>query len=119
MTSTLPTSVAQELSAVLALGGAEAGKSIWLEPAVSVSLSWPGAAIPSTYRQGYFPSFPAIVKRVSRFQCSPLPDLIALSCIFPRCEGTCVQWALPPVPLGTAVGWPLGGRLLSISRYPC
>lgn len=65
MTSTRPASVAQELSAVLALGGAEAGKSIWLEPAVSVSLSWPGAAIPSTYRQGYFPSFLATLSSAS------------------------------------------------------
>lgn len=51
--------MAQELSAVPALGGVEAGKSIWLELAASTSQSQPGTAIPSLYCQGYFPPFPA------------------------------------------------------------
>jgi len=61
MMSTFPTLMAQGLSAVLMLGRVEAGKSIWLEPA----LSQPGAAIPSIYCQGYFLPFSATLSSAS------------------------------------------------------
>lgn len=47
------------------LDGAEAEKSIWLEPAVSTSLSWPGTAISSIYCQECFPPFPAVFSSAS------------------------------------------------------
>lgn len=63
--STFSALMAQELVAEPILGREEAGKSIWLEPTIHASLSWPGPAILSLYCRGYFPHFPAMLLSAS------------------------------------------------------